>query len=275
MPKPANLGWADLPQRGPRVKALCLGINKYDHLEDLANCEQDAKVIADKVKNLAGEWCTADVCTGTALKDKAAMRKKVLDFVATIDKEAPPRVVIVSYSGHAIQDGASILMVPSGASAEPDALKQEGFAHDELFKIFYEELHQRSTVRVHRLALLFGDVSCDAVSRECEIQSASELQNSGTLCCGDRRRTSTTSSSWTRAAKHLMDKYLLRDFPKRWTQSAATQPLAISWVLLRCCGPCVPARTAARSRLMALRIWAPSLRTLSVMTVGCSSQMCP
>lgn len=159
MPQPQK-AWADLPRQGPRVKALCLGINKYDHLEDLANCEQDAKAMAGKIENLAGEQCTAEVYTGIGLKDKAAMREKVLNFVATIDKKAPPRVVIVSYSGHAIQDGASILMVPSGASAEPDALKQEGFSHDELFKILHDEIHQVSTVRVHTFALIFGAVSC-------------------------------------------------------------------------------------------------------------------
>jgi hypothetical protein len=151
MPKPAT--WADLPRQGPCVKALCLGINKYDNLQHLANCEQDAKAMAGKIENLAGKQCTAEVHTGIGLKGKAAMREKVLNFVATIDKKAPPRVVIVSYSDHAIQDGASILMVPSGASAEPDALKQEGFAHDELFKIFYDEVHHVSKVRVHGIHL--------------------------------------------------------------------------------------------------------------------------
>ena len=158
MPPQKPIRWADLKKPGPTVKALCFGINEYDHVGPLDNCEADADAMAERVRTLPGS--TARVCKGGHLKDKAAMREKVLNFVATIAEKAPPRVVIVSYSGHAIQDGASILMVPSGASAEPDALKQEGFSHDELFKILHDEIHQVSTVRVHTFALIFGAVSC-------------------------------------------------------------------------------------------------------------------
>ena len=75
------------------------------------------------------------------------MEDEVRKFVAEIYKDAPPRVVVVSYSGHGIQDGASILMVPSGASKEPDELKRQGFSHNELFKILHDEIHKHTAVR--------------------------------------------------------------------------------------------------------------------------------
>ena len=133
--------WDDLARKGPRLRALCFGINTYTHLDKLSNCERDAKTMAERVNGLSG--CRATVCTSAKLKDKEAMMKEVRAFVASIDKEAPPRMVLVSHSGHAIQDGDKVLLAPSGASNEPNQLKQDCLSHDELFSILYEEMHKK------------------------------------------------------------------------------------------------------------------------------------
>ena len=70
------------------------------------------------------------------------MMKEVSAFVAGIDKAAPPRMILISYSGHGIQDGDEVLLAPSEASKEPNKLKQDCFSHDELFSIFYHEMHK-------------------------------------------------------------------------------------------------------------------------------------
>ena len=145
MPPQKPIRWQDLMKPGPTVKALCFGINKYDHLGALDNCEADADAMAERVSRLPGN-CTARVCKGGQLKDKAAMRAEIVKFVQGIDKDAPPRVVLVSYSGHAVQHGESILMVPGGAPKEPEALKQACFSHDELFEILYQEMHKKTSV---------------------------------------------------------------------------------------------------------------------------------
>ena len=126
--------WSELPRRGPPVRALCLGINAYANLPKLDNCERDATEFARRVENLpdgSNGRCVATVRTGAQLKSKADMAQVVREFAATIDKQAPPRMVAVTFSGHGIQEGEQILMIPSEASKEKQ--KEEGFSHDELF----------------------------------------------------------------------------------------------------------------------------------------------
>jgi len=57
-------------------------------------------------------------------------------------------MVLISFSGHGIQDGAEILLVPSEASSgeNPDTLKGECFSHNELFSILYSEMHMKTEV---------------------------------------------------------------------------------------------------------------------------------
>jgi hypothetical protein len=47
------------------------------------------------------------------------MEKAVQEFVMTIDKEAPPRMLAITFSGQGIQVGGDILMLPSAVSSEP------------------------------------------------------------------------------------------------------------------------------------------------------------
>ena len=86
------------------------------------------------------------------------MKAAVSKFLNEIPEEYPPRMVLISFSGHAFQDGEDIMMVPSAASGHenPEKLKAEGFSHNELFSILYEEMHRKTKVssrRIHNLQL--------------------------------------------------------------------------------------------------------------------------
>jgi len=86
--------WEERLPHGPPVRALCFGINYYDNLESLSNCEQDADKIVNGVRSLSDGRqgkCVAKLRKGPQLKDKRAMKSAVIDFLREIDKEAPPR----------------------------------------------------------------------------------------------------------------------------------------------------------------------------------------
>ena len=141
------------------MRALCFGINAYENHPILDNCENDADAIAERVRALSDGGngkCFAKVCTN--LRDKEAMKAAVSKFLNEIPEEYPPRMVLISFSGHAFQDGEDIMMVPSAASGHdnPEKLKEEGFSHNELFSILYEEMHCKTKVssrRIHNLQL--------------------------------------------------------------------------------------------------------------------------
>lgn len=156
--KPLSMGkgevkWEELQRRGPPVRALCFGINAYtsEQWTDLVNCERDAEEIAGQVRRLpdgGNGGCRAKVVKGPQLSSKRSMEASVKDFLKDVDKECPPRMLFISYSGHSIQVGTDIMMVPSGASGcdEPDKLKQECFSHNDLFSILYEDMHCKTKV---------------------------------------------------------------------------------------------------------------------------------
>ena len=151
--------WDNVLTRGPPVRALCFGINAYENHSILDNCENVADAIAERVRALSDGGngkCFAKVCTN--LRDKEAMKAAVSKFLNEIPEEYPPRMVLISFSGHAFQDGEDIMMVPSAASGHenPEKLKAEGFSHNELFSILYEEMHRKTKVssrRIHSLQL--------------------------------------------------------------------------------------------------------------------------
>jgi len=175
--------WEEKLPRGPPVCALCFGINNYDNLISLSNCERDAHEIVNRVRSLSdgrNGKCVAKLHEGPQLRDKEVMKSAVIDFLRQIDKEAPPRyifwkvgksprtnqpqetdyykmrrMVLISFSGHGIQDGAEFLMVPSAASSGeyPDKLKDECLSHNELFSILYSEIHLKTQVSTLLFAL--------------------------------------------------------------------------------------------------------------------------
>jgi len=156
-------------ETGPAVRALCLGINAYDNHPKLENCENDAEQIARSVRLLPDgrRACAATVRKGPQLRDKFAMKNAITSFLAEIDKQCPPRMVLISVSCHAIQDGADILMAPSAASSERAKLRQESLSHNEIFSILYEEMHEKAKVRP--FASLCNGARCTAlvVSHQC------------------------------------------------------------------------------------------------------------
>jgi hypothetical protein len=88
------------------VRALCFGINVYENHTILDNCENDAEAIAERVRALSDGGngkCFAKVCT--KLSDNETMKAAVSEFLKEIPKECPPRMLIISCSGHGIQDG--------------------------------------------------------------------------------------------------------------------------------------------------------------------------
>lgn len=90
----SEVEWEAVPRKGPPLRALCFGINVYDNLDPLDNCERDAEQIVQRVRNLSdggNGMCIAKLHKGDQLKNKAAMTTAVVDFLADIDKENPPR----------------------------------------------------------------------------------------------------------------------------------------------------------------------------------------
>jgi hypothetical protein len=103
------------------VSALCFGISTYSSLEQLKNCEADVKAVAGQVQSLpdGNSRCVATVRTGARLKSKADMEKAVREFVMTIDKETPPRMVATTSQATAFNWAGHLDASPSGVSSEP------------------------------------------------------------------------------------------------------------------------------------------------------------
>ena len=130
------------------VNALCLGINAYDHLPSLDNCEYEAEQMVRGVLQLPDgrKRCAATIHKGAQLRDKQAMKNAICSFLAEIDKQRPPRMVLILVSCHAIQDGANILMAPAAASTDPATLREESLSHNEIFSMLYQEMHDKTQV---------------------------------------------------------------------------------------------------------------------------------
>jgi hypothetical protein len=195
------------------VSALCFGINTYSSLQPLKNCEADAKAFAEQVQSLpdGNSHCVATVRTGAQLKSKADMEKAVRDFVTSIDKEAPPRMVAITFSGHGIQVGEGILMLPSGVSSEPHEMQKEGFSHNEIFTILYKEVHKKTQARDVYYLLIID--ACRETPQESAVgfsgtldpvyrDAVGEEAMRWALCAGTSRG-STAADAGTLDASHL------------------------------------------------------------------------
>jgi len=71
-------------------------------------------------------------------------------------------MLLISFSGHGIQDGTEILMVPSAAwsGESPDTLKEECLSHNELFSILYSEMHMKTQVSPLSFSLCIDSFNC-------------------------------------------------------------------------------------------------------------------
>jgi hypothetical protein len=86
----------------------------------------------------AGAWAKVK-CN---IKDKAAMELELKDFLRQIRR--PPRMVLVYFSGHGVQEGDEIFLVPTHASPSTvEELRALCLSHDELFRTLKTDLEER------------------------------------------------------------------------------------------------------------------------------------
>jgi hypothetical protein len=66
---------------------------------------------------------------------------EIESFLLDINKERPPRIVLIFYAGQAVQEGNQIFLLPANANPKtPEDLKRTCFSHCELFKIEIEDV---------------------------------------------------------------------------------------------------------------------------------------
>jgi uncharacterized caspase-like protein len=123
--------------------ALCLGNDKYDlpgsPFAALDSCSNDAKTVATKVRNLG-----ASATHLSNLRNKASMEKALKDFLNPAKICRPPRFVLVYFSGHGVQEGEKIFLVPTGASpSSMQELHEQCLSHDDVFRILKQDLQDR------------------------------------------------------------------------------------------------------------------------------------
>ena len=138
--------WDDLKTRGPQLRALCIG-NNYNTKDNavfgaLKNCTKDAEAVAQKVRDLFGQEA---VTLKRNIKHRAQLEKELRDFLLKIDR--PPRMVIIYFSGHGVQEGDQIFLVPNDASpSNLEELREQCLSHDDLFRILKQDLEDREVV---------------------------------------------------------------------------------------------------------------------------------
>ena len=76
----------------------------------LTNCAKDAKHVAECVRYVS----EASATPVYNLKDRASMQRALENFLDKIHR--PPQVVLIYFSGHGVQEGEAIFLVPTGAS---------------------------------------------------------------------------------------------------------------------------------------------------------------
>jgi hypothetical protein len=140
--------------QGGWVKALCIGVDEYQHLPALANCVRDARAIAQKVQDIHGSLAAAGPDQERQCKNpvsKLSLQKVLKTFLAGI-VNAPPRVVLVYFAGHGIRTGDKIFLVPANATLEEGTdLKQWCMSLDEVWELLKTELEDK----IHVCDVLF------------------------------------------------------------------------------------------------------------------------
>ena len=140
--------WEDTLPRGQRTRALCIGVNNYTKLAPLANAIADAEGIAQSIRDLP-ESSACAVQDPAHTKNKRALKERIEQFLVEIPRECPPRIVLIFYAGHAIQEGAMIYLVP--ANADPKD-KNTCLSHDDLFRML--KFHVDDKIEVENVLYL-------------------------------------------------------------------------------------------------------------------------
>jgi len=139
MPPDRHQTWAETLPPGPPLCALCIGNDKYGtKFGPLTNCAEDAKQVAARVSCVSGSSATS----AFNLKDRASMRGALVEFLDKIHRA--PQVVLIYFSGHGVQEGDAIFLVPTGASTSSvQDLHEQCLSHDDVFRILKEILEDR------------------------------------------------------------------------------------------------------------------------------------
>jgi len=115
---------------------------------------RDARAIAQKVQDIHGSLAAAGPDQERQCKNpvsKLSLQKVLKTFLAGI-VNAPPRVVLVYFTGHGIRTGDKIFLVPATATLEEGTdLKQWCMSLDEVWELLKTELEDK----IHVCDVLF------------------------------------------------------------------------------------------------------------------------
>ena len=107
--------WDDIMLLGPSLCALCIGNEEYSD-KKLTNCARDAQRVVDEVRKLP-EDLKAEAEVRMNVKDKIGMEKALRDFLAKYAGRLP-RTLLFYFSGHGIQTGDTLFLLPTSAGGE-------------------------------------------------------------------------------------------------------------------------------------------------------------
>jgi len=147
---------------------LQAGMTPMVGMPPLLNAIADAEAIARRV-NAVDEGTARAVCKNPG--SKRELRDEVMEFLRHINKQKPPRVVLVFFAGHGIQDGDKIYMVPTKADPRTqEQLSSQCVSHDELFGMLKKGLDEKIQVG-NILYLIILDVCRSALGSSTAVQT--------------------------------------------------------------------------------------------------------
>ena len=132
--------WQEVSPRGPTLRALCFGNENYSSTQfsKLPSAVQDA----ESVKKAVEEMPDGIAQVHMNLADKQAMEGALADFLGKAF-ERPPRMLLFYVSGHGVQTGEQLYLVPTGASpSNRQQLSEQCLSHGEIFLTFKDWVHK-------------------------------------------------------------------------------------------------------------------------------------
>jgi serine/threonine protein kinase len=102
--------WKDL-----HVAMLCIGISKYSHMICLPNAARDARKLHDKLNEIPG--CKAEVREDVQTRED--LKNCIRLFLQREElQKCPPSGVLIEYSGHGMQKGGNVYLLPGNSNPE-------------------------------------------------------------------------------------------------------------------------------------------------------------
>jgi uncharacterized caspase-like protein len=126
--------WQEVSPRGPMLRALCFGNENYSSAQ--FSKQPSAVQDAQSVKKAGDEMPDGIAQVHMNLADKQAMEGALADFLGKAC-ERPPRMLLFYVSGHGVQTGDQLYLVPTGASpSNQQQLSEQCLSHGEIFSTF-------------------------------------------------------------------------------------------------------------------------------------------